>query len=95
MGTRLNEADLTRTHNICLSKNKTDINYFYLKIIIFKAVKKNAKATHLCNYCDFSRLWLLQRAQIVWRRTGLVVRASDSGSGDPGSILGRVGVLFP
>ena len=30
-----------------------------------------------------------------WGRTGLVVRASDSGSGDPGSILGRVGVLFP
>ena len=28
-------------------------------------------------------------------RTGLVVRASDSGSGDPGSIIGRVGVLFP
>ena len=28
-------------------------------------------------------------------RTGLVIRASDSGSGDPGSILGRVGVLFP
>ena len=28
-------------------------------------------------------------------RTGLVLRASDSGSGDPGSILGRVGVLFP
>ena len=28
-------------------------------------------------------------------RTGLVVRGSDSGSGDPGSILGRVGVLFP
>ena len=27
-------------------------------------------------------------------RTGLVVRASDSGSGDPGSILGRVGVFF-
>ena len=28
-------------------------------------------------------------------RTDLVVRASDSGSGDPGSILDRVGVLFP
>ena len=28
-------------------------------------------------------------------RTGLVVRASDSGSGDPGSILGWVDVLFP
>ena len=26
-------------------------------------------------------------------RTGLMVRASDSGSGDPGSILGRVGVF--
>ena len=26
-------------------------------------------------------------------RTGLIVRASDSGSGDPGSILGRVGVF--
>ena len=28
-------------------------------------------------------------------RTGLVARASDSESGDPGSILGRVGVFFP
>ena len=28
-------------------------------------------------------------------RTGLVVIASDSGSVNPGSILGRVGVLFP
>ena len=26
-------------------------------------------------------------------RTGLMVRASDSGSGDPGSILGGVGVF--
>ena len=31
----------------------------------------------------------------IGERTGLVVRAWDSGSGDPGSILGRVGVLFP
>ena len=28
-------------------------------------------------------------------RTALVVRASDSGSGDPGSILDWVRVLFP
>ena len=34
-------------------------------------------------------------ANTLGERTGLVVRASDSGSGDPGSILGRVGVLFP
>ena len=33
--------------------------------------------------------------QLVFATSGLVVRASDSGSGDPGSILGRVGVLFP
>ena len=32
--------------------------------------------------------------KIHWR-TGLMVRASDSRSGDPGSILGWVGVLFP
>ena len=31
----------------------------------------------------------------VGGRTGLVARASDSRSGDPGSILGGVGVLFP
>ena len=30
---------------------------------------------------------------VLWGRTGLMVRASDSGSGDPGSILGRVGVF--
>ena len=39
--------------------------------------------------CDY--LLELRRGE----RTGLVVRASDSGLGDPGSILGRVGVLFP
>ena len=31
---------------------------------------------------------------VLGERTGLVVRALDSGSGDPGSILGRVGVLL-
>ena len=33
--------------------------------------------------------------KLLWGRTGLVVGASDSESRDPGSILGRVGVLFP
>ena len=50
-------------------------------------------------------LWLLMETNGIGKRdsvlskiggrTGLVARASDSGSGDPGSILGRVGVLFP
>ena len=30
---------------------------------------------------------------LITGRTGLMVRASDSGSGDPGSILGLVGVF--
>ena len=38
---------------------------------------------------------LISSSEQCGERTGLVVRASDSGSGDPGSILRRVGVLFP
>ena len=38
----------------------------------------------------FLKLWL---TYFHGGRTGLMVRASDSGSGDPGSILGRVGVF--
>ena len=37
----------------------------------------------------------IKSSHLLGGRTGLMVRASDSGSGDPGSILGRVGVLFP
>ena len=43
----------------------------------------------------FSYQWLDNVKIHEGARAGLVVRASDSGSGDPGSILGRVGVLFP
>ena len=39
--------------------------------------------------------WQSDQGFTVWERTDLVVRALDSGSGDPGSILGWVGVLFP
>ena len=38
---------------------------------------------------------MYHKGRSVGERTGLMVRASDSESGDPGSILGRVGVLFP
>ena len=46
---------------------------------------------------EFQSFWLISFARIIYEgeRTGLMVRASDSGSGDPGSILGRVGVLCP
>ena len=39
--------------------------------------------------------WRIPSYTISGGHTGLVVRASDSGSGDLGLILGRVGVLFP
>ena len=42
------------------------------------------------SYLQVMRTFITSRG-----RTGLVVRASDSRSEDPGSILGRVGVLFP
>ena len=50
-------------------------------------------AFHKCPYVPRFLQFSVQK--INTKRTGLVVRASDSGSGDPGSILGRVGVLFP
>ena len=41
------------------------------------------------SYCTIVTVTTLEKGG----RTGLMVRASDSGSGDPGSILGRVGVF--
>ena len=46
-------------------------------------------------YFDCMCVFLISLFSFVGERTGLVVRASDSESGDPGSTLGRVGVLFP
>ena len=48
-------------------------------------------------WTDFHERLCVARGHIplFGERTGLVVRALDSGWGDPGSILGRVGVLFP
>ena len=42
--------------------------------------------------CAVAQL-IASASQAVGGRTGLMVRASDFGSGDPGSILGRVGVF--
>ena len=44
---------------------------------------------------DIVGLQLASKVKFTSQHTGLVVRVSDSGWGDPGSILGRVGVLFP
>ena len=42
----------------------------------------------------FSSVWVAEWPPFgKGGRTGLMARASDSGSGDPGSILGRVGVF--
>ena len=41
----------------------------------------------------FNNLYMYNYIWYIGGRTGLMVRASDSGSGDPGSILGRVGVF--
>ena len=46
-----------------------------------------------CTLYVFISLFLNIVQTYLGRRTGLEVRASDSGSGDPGSILGRVGVF--
>ena len=46
-------------------------------------------------FYEYGKIQLRYTKMHCGGRTGLVVRASDSGSGDPGSILGRVGVLFP
>ena len=48
-----------------------------------QAKKNNKKHTHI----------IIGAVGGGGRRTGLMVRASDSGSGDPGSILGRVDVF--
>ena len=42
---------------------------------------------------DFNIVTYVSCAFISGGSTGLMVRASDSGSGDPGSILGWVGVF--
>ena len=46
-------------------------------------------------YFSLMRVLMSTHNKSFGERTGLVVRASDSGSGDPGSILGRVGAFFP
>ena len=67
----------------------TVIGNKYIKVSSFES-SKNSKENG-GPYCTISD----DETSSIGGRTGLVVRASDSGSGDPGSILGRVGVLFP
>ena len=61
----------------------------------FLLSRRLAKASKEIVYC-VTNVWKTTTicANLIYGRgrTGLMVRASDSGSGDPGSILGRVGV---
>ena len=59
------------------------------------AVNHGSKASNQTNSYNCMQWSRICHNSYGGERTGLVVRASDSGSGDPGSILGRVGGLFP
>ena len=63
-----------------------------MKIAWFNSTKLGIKVQNLVIWAFVAQTSIQLNAG---ERTGLVVRASDSGSGDPGSILGRVDVLFP
>ena len=52
-----------------------------------------ASGPAVCNFDLFANKVFPDQMASTGLRTGLMVRASDSGSGDPGSILGRVGVF--
>ena len=67
---------------------------FWQECIHDPATGTNCGCVNVCLNC-FCLSYVYIHIFSFGERTGLVVRASDSGSGDPGSILGRVGVLFP
>ena len=50
-------------------------------------------SNYITKTCPCFKHQIFQKVGGGGERTGLMVRASDSGSGDPGSILGRVGVF--
>ena len=64
-------------------------------IVLIRILKMKVKCSFQEKFGVLPYLSIGDFQKIVGGRTGLVVRASDSESGDPGSILGRVGVLCP
>ena len=86
------------------SHDEAHFSYFALKRGLWVVVRLN-ETVQTCKHnvsfeqrkkqSQFSDETVIIYNREKGERTGLVVRASDSGSGDPGSILGRVGVLFP
>ena len=67
-------------------------------LFAFSPITLQAMLTDIESYCNTWKLQINVTKVLIFEkgeRTGLVVRALDSGSGDPGSILDRVGVLFP
>ena len=62
-------------------------------LLIFRSLMAISLGVPLMAYMYLNLFALLDQFRMLGGRTGLMVRASDSGSGDPGSILGRVGVF--
>ena len=66
------------------------MNFIFI-LLIKMAISHQVLSLRVINQPGCSRK---DKTVLYWgRRTGLMVRASDFGSGDPGSILGRVGVF--
>ena len=57
------------------------------------SIKGPNSVANLQNFSISIYIYKMWSNSVHGGRTGLMVRASDSGSGDPGSILGRVGVF--
>ena len=76
----------------CIKLSKQMIIYIFHHILDNLKFCRTFMVVGNYGVLHFLPLWI---TSVCGERTGLVVRALDSGSGDPGSILGRVGVLFP
>ena len=91
--------------SLCLPlQGSGDILFFPLRtslglsvcVSVYLSVTKSCPLYNLITVTDIStklHTFVNHNRRRVGGRTGLMVRASDSGSGDPGSILGRVGVF--
>ena len=78
-------------NNVTDEKSHEGVRHIKVTFIGIKMhrIWRGIRRPFLWDYFQCGRMF----TKIMRGRTGLMVRASDSGSGDPGSILGRVGVF--